>query len=226
MNGTQLSILAALVIPVSGCLAPVDYSEYLTRFPRSVLVLPPLNDAVEVEAPDMFMSTVTTPLAERGYYVFPIAVVDQVFKDNGVPTPGDMHQVSHGKLREIFGADAALYVVIENWTTQYLVLVTQTTVTIDYRLVDLSSSAVIWHQKQTMVHSSGGGGLAEMLVAAAVDALVKAFVDPYRPLAIQANVTMFNDSHRGLLTGERHPDFEKDLARAKQREAKRVAAAQ
>ena len=39
---TALFLLAFTAV-VSACRQPVDYSDYLERFPRSVLVLPPLG---------------------------------------------------------------------------------------------------------------------------------------------------------------------------------------
>jgi hypothetical protein len=62
------------------------------------------------------------PVAEAGYYVFPIALVDQTFKENGLPTPGEMHQASLNKLREVFGADAALYITITQYGSVYSVI--------------------------------------------------------------------------------------------------------
>ena len=63
------------LILLEGCRAPHDYSAYLDHMPRSILVLPPLNNSLEPVAPYIYLSTVTRPLAERGYYVFPVAVI-------------------------------------------------------------------------------------------------------------------------------------------------------
>jgi hypothetical protein len=54
--------------------------------PRSILMLPPLNESTAVEATWGYLSTVTQPLAERGFYVFPVAVIDQFLKENGLPS--------------------------------------------------------------------------------------------------------------------------------------------
>ncbi len=55
-----------------------------------------------------WLSTVTRPLAEAGNYVFPVAVVDELLRQNGMQTPGEMHTVPLDKVREIIGADASL----------------------------------------------------------------------------------------------------------------------
>lgn len=71
-------------------------------------VLPPLNQDTDIKDTYDCLSTVTRPLAEMGYYVHPVAVVDQFMKENGLPTAGEMHQVPLDKIRDIIGADAVL----------------------------------------------------------------------------------------------------------------------
>lgn len=85
-----LAMLMLLVLAVGGCAStpqPHDYGGYRSHMPRSVLVLPPTNDSIEVGASYVYLSTITRPLAEAGYYVFPVAVVDNFMKQTGLPTP-------------------------------------------------------------------------------------------------------------------------------------------
>ena len=42
-----------------------------------------------------FYSNTQRPLAESGFYVLPITVVDEIFKANGLSVIDDMHQVNH-----------------------------------------------------------------------------------------------------------------------------------
>jgi hypothetical protein len=133
-----------------------------------------------------------------------------MLKENGVPGPYEMHQVSLKKHKEIFGADAVLYVTIEEWGTQYLVLGSKTSVRITYKLIDTQSGATIWQMDQRVEDSSGGSGnLTAALVSAAVHALSSAMSEKERDLAIQANAFAFN-GHRRLLKGPYHPDHQKD----------------
>src|SRR5215211_6924656 len=96
----------ALALIVAGCATtpPCDYTNFRQHRPRSILVLPPLNQSTAVEGTYGYLSAVTMPLAELGYYVFPVAVVDQFLKENGMPTAGEMHQVPLKKVSEIIGA--------------------------------------------------------------------------------------------------------------------------
>ena len=60
--------------------------------------------------------------------MFPVAVIDAFLKENGMPTPGEMHKVSLARVREVTGADAVLYVTLEDWGQHYNVVSSQTVV--------------------------------------------------------------------------------------------------
>jgi hypothetical protein len=55
-----------------GCATKYNYSNYRAHFPQSILVLPPLNETTDVGATYGYLSTVTQPIAEMGYYVYRI----------------------------------------------------------------------------------------------------------------------------------------------------------
>jgi hypothetical protein len=192
-----------------------SYDDYLDHMPRSILVLPALNLTTDTKASSAFLSTISRPLAECGYYVYPVAVVDELMKENGLPTPGDMHHVPLSKIDEVFGADAVLYIVIKAWNTSYLVISTSTTVTLDYRLVDVKTGLDLWHQEITVRDNSSAGAKDPFtaIIAALVSAIVKSASTPQWGLARQANQMLFQDARRGLLKGERHPDFDRDQER-------------
>lgn len=207
------SWLAATLATLSGCASkPHDYRAFLAHMPRSILVLPPINDSMEVQASNAFLATITRPLAERGYYVFPVAVVDAYLRQNGRPTPTDMHAVELSKLREVFGADAALYIRIKDWGTSYQVLNSTSRVVTECRLVDLRTDTVLWAGSGVAVDSSGsgGGGLVGALASALVNQIATSVHDPCPDLACRANRELFGNGHHGLLLGWRHPRFEED----------------
>jgi hypothetical protein len=217
-RGSLSGRLAAFVVSMAMALcascvtAPKDFDfrPYLQHMPRSILVLPPLNDSPEVDATYGCLSMVTLPLAERGYYVFPVAVVDAMMKENGLPTPVEMQQVSLQKIDEIFGADAVLYLKVKSWGTSYRVLNSATTVTVEGRLVDVKSGVELWHGSRTAQENSGSGGqgLSGMLLGAIVHQVTTSASDPSRGLAGGAHAMLYDDPHSGLLEGARHPDYE------------------
>lgn len=212
-----------LVLAVSACTTPPhDYSAYLEQIPRSILVLPPLNESPEVLAPYSFLSTVSRPLAEHGYYVFPVAMVDAFLKENGMPTPGEMHQIPLNRLGEEFGADAVLYVVIKQYGTEYQVLNSATKVFAACRLVDVDTGTVIWAGRAAAARdsSSGQNNIAGMLANALVSQVVNTTSDQAHALCHQANAGMVRNGHHGFLRGPRSPRQEEDLTRRRQDQLK------
>ncbi|MDY6954836.1 MAG: DUF799 family lipoprotein, partial [Thermodesulfobacteriota bacterium] len=151
-------------------------------------------------------------LAERGYYVFPVAVIDTVMKENGVPTPEDMAQVPLHKIREVIDPDAVLYVTIKDWGTKYRVIESATTIRLWAQLVDTDTATMLWEGERAVVQSSSQnqGSLAEMLAAAVVSQVVSSIVDPSRDAARTANTQLFGSSHNGLMFGARHSSYGED----------------
>ncbi len=210
-----LPLAAVLAALGSGCASSPDtqdYRAYRERLPNSVLVLPPLNNSMEVEAAYVYLSTVTQPLAECGYYVFPVAVIDAFLKENGMPTPGEMHAVPLDKIRKATGADAVLYVTIEEWGQQYRIINSKTVVRAEARLVNTMTGDTLWQGNAQAAEGSGdgGGGLVGIVVAAAVDQIADTVSDRTHDLSHMANHRMVFDENQGLLLGPRNPDYESD----------------
>lgn len=202
------------LILLTGCVAPSlpDYSQFCAHHPRSILVPPPLNDSPETEATYGYLSTITRPLAEKGYYVFPVALIDQFFKENGMPTPYEMHQIPLSKIDEIIGADAVLYTRVKNYGTEYIVINSCTIVDVDAKLVDVKTGITLWTGEATCQVSSGdgGGGIIGMLVSAAITQVVSSCSDQAHDLCPQVNAQLLTNKDRGLLYGPHHLEFRTD----------------
>lgn len=158
------------VLTLSACVQtkPYDYTEFNLSNPKSILVLPPNNQSPDVLASDSVYSSVTYPLAENGYYVYPVAVVKETFLQNGISEPAEMHNVSLSKLKEIFDADAVLYIDVTDYGTTYLVIGNDTRVTATGRLIDINSGKLLWNGAATASSSennSSGHPLAMLLSA-------------------------------------------------------------
>jgi hypothetical protein len=204
-----LLALFALALGACASVEPYDYTLFEAHRPRSVLVLPPLDNSMEVEAAYAYLATVTRPLAERGYYVFPVAVVDRMLRDNGLTGPGEMHQAPLDRLREVFGADAVLYVTLKDWGTSYRVLDSTTEVSVEAHLVDTASGAEIWAGEHTAEYraSSGDGSLLGALIGAAINQIASSVSDPSAEVARDCNRALFCNETRGLLLGPYHPEY-------------------
>ena len=196
-----LLILAVVALGLGGCASkPIekDMSAFRAAAPRSILVVPAVNKSLDVDAPNYMLSALSLPLAEKGYYVFPVNTTKVVLQQEGFYEGEQIRQQPTQSLAKLFGADSVLYVTINRWDAQYAVFATSVTVEFDYRLV-YKDGTEIWNAQQKLVYtpqSNSGGSPLATLVAAALTAAMQ----PYLPI-----VRVF------LLLGGAPPDMRERL---------------
>lgn len=204
MNRLLLAILLSTFL--SGCIAtqPKNYDKFNAASPHSILIVPVVNDSVEVTAPDYFLSTITIPLAEQGYYIFPVNMVKRMLEDDGLSDANLVHDAAVERLSNLFGADSVLYVTINRWDAKYMVISTQVTVDLTYVIKDGKSGENLWEHQQQMVYmpqnNSSGNPLADLIIMAVNAAVTKAAPN-YIPLANQANAKTFTYPGSGIPPG-------------------------
>lgn len=191
---------------LAGCAAQpaamYDYTAFHEHPPRSILVLPPMNESLSVRATYSYLSTVSMPLAEHGYYVFPVQIVDEMLKENGLPTAGEMHDIPLDRAREIFGADAIMYITVQQYGDRFVLLSSSSDVSARVRLVDTRTGTLIWGGHAYASDSSGiSGGLLDQVIAAAILQGIKSTRDDSHRLSSRANLTLFRRSNNGLPYG-------------------------
>lgn len=214
----KLALLTGAVAVMAGCASPAkpyDYTALRASKPKSILVLPPLNESPEVNAVNSVFAQVTRPLAESGYYVMPVTLVAETFKQNGLTQPADIQGVPPAKLQEIFGADAALYMTINRYGATYTVLSSTVVVTLNAKLVDLKTGTTLWNgsASASSAENQGGnqGGLIGALVTAVVQQIIHSVSDTSHPVAGMAtNRLLTAGGNNGLLAGPRSPRYGQD----------------
>ncbi|MCG7644458.1 DUF799 domain-containing protein [Alteromonas sp. Cnat3-28] len=220
-------ILSALVLitSLSACVSmpPAhDYTAFKAANPASVIILPPLNNTPEVIAPYSVMTQLATPIAESGFYVFPVAMVNHTFNNNGLTQAADIQAVPTTKLKEIFGADTALYVTIDDYGTSYVVISSETRVTVTASLVDLETGNMLWTGAATASsaeqQNANSGGLVGMLVQAAVSQIFETVTDRGFDIAAITSARLLSaESYNGLLYGPRSPKYGQPVPSEKQK---------
>jgi hypothetical protein len=211
------SLLACAAALLGGCATPptFDYTAFKGSRPQSILVLPPVNNSPDVNATFSVLAQVTHPLAESGYYVMPVSLVAETFKQNGVTEPAEMHAIDRAKLREIFGADAALYLTVTKYGTTYMVFDSAAVVSASARLVDLKTGQELWSGSATASSSeqnnNNQGGLVGLLVTAVVKQIMHSVVDSSHPVAGIASQRLLSAGRpNGMLYGPHSPNYGKD----------------
>lgn len=215
MNTRRIA-LAALALGLAflgGCATRppgIDYTAFMKARPATLLVLPPVNESPDVKATPALWAHATQPLAEAGYYVLPVTLVDETFRQNGVIAPNDAHDIPAAKLREFFGADAAVYLKVKKYGTSYAVIMSETRVEVEGRVVDLRSGEQLW-QGRAFASSSeqqqqNQGGLAGLLIAALVNQVLGTATDAaYRYASIADARLLGAPLYNGILPGPRSP---------------------
>jgi hypothetical protein len=215
MTTIRRLLLLCTVALLAACVSPpqkADYTQFRSEAPRSILVVPVINKSVDVNAPDYFLATIAEPLANRGYYVFPVNMVKSVMADDGLSDADLVYAGDPRRLGELFGTDAVMYIAIERWDAKYVVLATTVTVELTYTIKSAHTGEQLWANRQKVVYNpqqNGGGGLAGLLANAIVAAIAKAAPN-YMPLAHQANNQAINFKGTGLPAGPYGSLFGKD----------------
>jgi len=186
--------------------APKMYSEH----PLSILILPPINKSTAADAKEYYAATIAEPFTNWGYYVFPMEVVGDVLKQEGLYDTETMENVPPQKFKEYFGADAVLYVTIMKWNTSYLVVAGSVSVQLSCELRSTITGEVLWFYDDeftvdTSGDSGGAGGLAGLLVKAVSTAIKTATTD-YVPVAQKVNEKLL----LAMPHGKYHARYQKD----------------
>lgn len=223
-NSLKFIAFALLAIFFAGCSfkepEPYDYSAFLQKKPRSILVLMPTNDSTDVAGSAAVLANAVAPLSEAGYYVFPVALVNDTFKQNGITEPNEIAAVPLNKLDQIFQADSVLYINIKEYGTSYAVISSSTKVVLEAKLIDIKSGAKLWEGTATAIEdsSSGQSSLLGMLVSAVISQVANTISDRSYDLAVRADAYLFSRNCRDcILYGPYSPHYGKDAQLHKDR---------
>lgn len=202
---TIFAVLAVSAL-LAGCVTQPtkkDMTAFRESAPRSILVVPTINKSLDVDAPNYVLATLPVPIAEKGYYVFPVNTTKYVLEQEGFYEGERIHQQPTESLAKLFGADAVLYVSINQWDAKYALISTVVTVDFDYRLVS-KTGVELWKENKRLQYSpqnNSSGSLAVMLITAAVNAAIARAAPNYMPLTRQANAEVFTAGVNPLIDG-------------------------
>jgi hypothetical protein len=184
-------IWVVLSVLLAGCVTQPekkDLSAFQAASPRSVLIVPLVNKSLDVDAPNYVLATLPIPLAEKGYYVFPVNTTKYVLEQEGFYDGDRIHEQSAPAITKMFDADAVLYVTINRWDAKFILVSTEVTVEFEYRMVSRDGTE-IWREKKQMKYTSGNSNAG--LIGAVINAIATRVSPNYIPLAQTANRQVF-----------------------------------
>jgi hypothetical protein len=173
-----------------------QYPKMYQQKPLSILVLPPINQSTSAEAKEYYTSTITECLANVGYYVLPIAITNDILKQEGAWDTEVMQSSALTKFKEYFGADAVLLTKIISWNKVYLITSGSVTVTLSFTLLSTQTPDTLWRYsgtitKNTSGNSNSGNILADLITSAIVTA-VNTAATRYVDVAKEVNVQVLS----------------------------------
>lgn len=95
--------------------ATSNYPKINDEKPVAILVMPPINKTNHVEADEMIYSSLMTPFANKGYYVFPPMLSLDFLRHESAPDAEPFLNAPVKIFGDIMGADAVLFTVIKQW---------------------------------------------------------------------------------------------------------------
>jgi len=132
-------------------------SMYGPQKPVSILVVPAINESTAADAGDLLNVTVTQPFTNQGYYVMPMPIVAEIFRNEGIIEGTQIKGLPTQLFKENFGADAVMFMTIESWDKNYAIIAGNVTVGIEYVLLSTTSNEILWSYEQVVVIDTSGG---------------------------------------------------------------------
>jgi len=167
-----------------------EFPKMYEEQPRSLLILPPINESSDAEAKRYYMTTVEVPFAQMGYYVFPVEMVSEIMKQEGVYDTELLYNMPLNKFYDYFGADAVLFTKIKAWKVSYAVIASTLTVSIEAIIKSTKTDQELWRYADTIVvdlSGGGGGGSLSGLIASAIATAINTAAADYVDYARLAN---------------------------------------
>jgi hypothetical protein len=183
------------------------YKGIYNEKPITILLMPPINKSTEVEAKEYFHSTLNIPIANAGYYVIPPFLSMEILKKESAYDSELFLNNSLNKFGEVFGADLALFTIINKWDKS--ALAAKVYVEIEYIFKSIKTNEIVYSRKGTItydasVNTGGSGALGALanIAASAINTAVTKYVD----VARACNSYTFSD----LPAGKYSPLYEHD----------------
>ena len=218
------SVVALLAVAVLAGCAQMETKQdaypgmYEASRPLAVLVLPAINQSTAADAGFLLDVTVAQPFSNHGYYILPVPLTVEIFQREGIIDGEQLMGIPGTVFREAFGADAVLFITIEEWETRYLVIAGNVTVSLSYVLKSAHDESILWSYKdKIVVDTSGSSGfiLADIIATAVATAMTD-----YVPVAIQVHEAAL----KAMPHGRYHPKYGVDGADKAVNMEKRTAA--
>jgi hypothetical protein len=191
------SLLLSGAVVCLGCAGGTPHNvapDYKDRAPRSVAVLPVLNETVSLRAPEVFRPLLLNKLSLKGYETPSLSVVDGRLREKDIREAGQVNSLTPQELGKLLGVDALLYAYVTEFSTTYLLAYASMTVGARFELKDTKTGDKLWDSEHQVKESKFG--LDSKTVS---DTLQFATAQSYVPYAQKVVDESFNTLPNGPL---------------------------
>jgi hypothetical protein len=168
--------------------------DYKDRAPRSVAVLPVLNETVSLKAPQIFRPLLLNKLSMKGYETPSLSAIDGRLGEKDIREAGQVNSMTPQELGKLLGVDALLYAYVTEFNTTYLVAYASMTVGARFELKDTKTGEKLWDSEHQVKESKFG-----LDSKAVSDAAQFAAGQSYAPYAQKVIDVSFNTLPNGPL---------------------------
>jgi len=145
----RILLIMSVLFSLTACGAHFDsYREIAPEFdpytPKVIAVLPLSNQSLKYNAPIKCREIFYEELAEKGYYLLPLEMIDSALKELGVDSGNKIDLYTPQKYGEVLGADTLIYGNVREFNTKYLVAYASVTVSLEFKMVEASTGKVLW----------------------------------------------------------------------------------
>ncbi|MBR7022942.1 MAG: DUF799 family lipoprotein [Bacteroidales bacterium] len=184
------------------------YPKMYEEKPVTLLVMPPINNSNNVEAKELLYTSISLPLAEAGYYVISPHLAMEIYKAESAYDAENFFDQSVGMFGRVFGADAVIFSVIDEWKKVGFGIQTK----LKFIIKSTRTNEVLFDRTCNLYldlndNNYYGGGLAGVLANVAVSAINTALTD-HIIAARMCNQFVFEDVPQGKYRAEHLQDQE------------------
>lgn len=151
-----------------------NYPKMYENKPAAILVMPPINKTVNVEAKEYFYTSMAVPLCEKGYYVVSPFLAMDLLKSESAYDSETFIENNLASFKDVFGVDAVLFTTINKWSKS--AIGNTISVEIAYLLKSTTTNEILFERQgaltiDTSINAGAGGGLGLLvnMVASAVN---------------------------------------------------------
>ena len=149
------------------------YATLYRENPRSIIIMPSINETNQVELKDNFYATLLKPLTERGYYVFSPFLAKELMEQESAANAEDFIHGNVAPFYRVFGADAVLFTIIHRW--EKVALQAKIEIDVEYLLRSTKTGETLFFRRfegaVDLSQDKGGRGILSTLMDIVVGAI-------------------------------------------------------